>query len=767
MKPIIHNVELVSLSPARIRVTGERFEDANVVFRIGSTDFVSAAAQSDTEAIVAIPAGVIVGVSDILLMHAEYGESNRARLNASGNLGVVAQTGRGITIFSTTTNDNAVIRQYDLAGGFDTIFTPDLTRVYGSAYNKIAVIDTITFDQVDINPETPEVDYITPQGNGFIHQVTMDPLGHFLFAAGPAETVWVIDIRPNSPTFHQVLRHIDLPRERISISGIAVNADGTRLLVGTGTDIQQGYLTVFQLDPQNEPTAEEPAPAGWGELLYDTALNGIPMAIAATTDPHYATFTYRYRVASFSPWGGNNGPIPRNLSTLGTITLGDGAPQIGSVTTKVEGGNLNSLVNNYYSGYYTNILTPRNVTVMPDLSYAFIADWELFLVYGYGGQRGDKVGVVNDPFGLHGDPTYLGSTTPIDWGLTTSVALNGDGSRLFASYAGVNEVLRMDTASMIATAESFTPREAERTPIDIANPGIHIGGLTVKGLLQGMSTQASANVLLQEPLQPVPAEDGLQPDITFRWDVDRTSLGDVEITNTLYVSVLSDGECLFPDDKIIVGSDDCHPHRILTHELPAESADSFEYTLPGDIKLTPGQTYYWGVIASGGGWTGRASGSFDVDPLDTPSGATYPSVTILTHGFQPAIYFGDDPFQQPQSFLDLGHMIADAGGGGHVLKYDRENGGWEDDDSGARDAAAVEADKPVVLVLDWKKESAHQRLGILRGGCRRVLLCYRAAERRCGGSAVQFATPFYRSQSWHRCQQRDYPAAGNAFPRCD
>ncbi len=86
LKPIIHNVELVSLSPARIRVTGERFEDANVVFRIGSTDFVSAAAQSDTEAIVAIPAGVIVGVSDILLMHAEYGESNRARLNASGNL---------------------------------------------------------------------------------------------------------------------------------------------------------------------------------------------------------------------------------------------------------------------------------------------------------------------------------------------------------------------------------------------------------------------------------------------------------------------------------------------------------------------------------------------------------------------------------------------------------------------------------------------------------------------------------------------------------
>ena len=150
----------------------------------------------------------------------------------------------------------------------------------------------------------------------------------------------------------------------------------------------------------------------------------------------------------------------------------------------------------------------------------------------------------------------------------------------------------------------------------------------MKGLLQGLSTQASANVLLQEPLQPIPAEDALQPNITFRWNVDRTSLGNVEITNTLYVSVLSDGECLFPDDVVIAGSDDCHPHRILTHELPAEAAGSFEYTLPGDIKLTPGQTFYWGVIASGGGWTGRASGSFDVDPLDTPSGATYPSVTI-------------------------------------------------------------------------------------------------------------------------------------------
>ncbi len=42
--------------------------------------------------------------------------------------------------------------------------------------------------------------------------MTTDPQGHFLFVAGSAPTVWVIDTRPGSPTFNTVLLTINLPQ---------------------------------------------------------------------------------------------------------------------------------------------------------------------------------------------------------------------------------------------------------------------------------------------------------------------------------------------------------------------------------------------------------------------------------------------------------------------------------------------------------------------------------------------------------------------------
>ncbi len=96
---------------------------------------------------------------------------------------------------------------------------------------------------------------------------------------------------------------------------------------------------------------------------------------------------------------------------------------------------------------------------------------------------GDKVGLVRNPFGLNGTPTYLGATTPIEDGLVTSVAVSSDGKRLFASYWGAGEVLVMDTAELIAAGESLaaTPSQAERQPLDQVNPNVHITPLTGAG----------------------------------------------------------------------------------------------------------------------------------------------------------------------------------------------------------------------------------------------------------------------------------------------
>ena len=84
--------------------------------------------------------------------------------------------------------------------------------------------------------------------------------------------------------------------------------------------------------------------------------------------------------------------------------------------------------------------------------------------------------MVSDPFG---DPEYLGSTTPIDFGCTTSVALNVDGTKLMASYGCLGETLVMDTAALVATGKARSPSERERLPLDLtgspANPSVNPG----------------------------------------------------------------------------------------------------------------------------------------------------------------------------------------------------------------------------------------------------------------------------------------------------
>ena len=486
--PVITNIRLTSVDPPVVQLTGQRFAGSEVIFRYRGNDISAGVVASDTSATVPVPAGVIAGLADILITHPVHGESNASRLTSPGGLGAVGRTGGGIAVFDTNTNTNSIVKEFNFGGGSDTLFTTDLTRLYAATFRHgIGVVDTITLKQMPP---------ISLPGNAFHHQITTDPGDRFLFVGGPTNTLYIVDIRPESPTFHQTISSIVLPRERVTNSGIAVNADGTKLLVGSGTEYDDGYLTVFELDWDAAPTGANPSSARFATLLSDQQVAGIPLSVNATSDPDHATITYRYQVSSYTPWGGNSRIVPYMLE-FGAVTLTDSGFSVDKVRTLTPGG-LNSFHQSFpYSGYYTDIFTPRDVVVTPDLSAAFIANWELLLISGYGGQRGDKVGVVSDPFGKAAGPEYLGSTTPIDFGCTTSVALNSDGSRVFASYGCLGETLVMDTDALISTGLSRSPSERERLPLDLVgsvldpdiNPGVHLTPISTGGLVQGLSTQ--------------------------------------------------------------------------------------------------------------------------------------------------------------------------------------------------------------------------------------------------------------------------------------
>ena len=558
--PVITAIELTSVDPPQVRLAGQRFAGATVIFRYRGQDYPAGTTSSDTTANVTVPDGIIAGLADVIITHPDHGESNVSRLTSAGGLGAVGKTGGGIAVFDTNTASNTVLKEYDFGGGSDTIFTTDLTRLYAATFrNGIGVVDTITLKQLPP---------IALPNNAFHHQITTDPGDRFLFVAGPSNTIYLVDIRPGSPTFHETIGSIVLPRTRPTSAGIAVSADGSKLLVGTGGRFEDGYLTVYELDWDHAPSLSDPSSEQFAVLLEDSEVPAAVQSVNATTDPDYATITYRYRVSSYTPWGGFGGVTP-GLLEFGAITLSESGFSVDEVRTTIPGG-LSPLAQGFpYAGYYTDILTPRDVVVAPDLSAAYVADWEFFLVFGYGGQRGDKVGVVLDPFG---DSEYLGSTTPIDFGFVTSVALNSDGSRLFASYGGIGETLVIDTEALIraglepeSTLEDPVPlpkSHRERMPLDLegtpsnpsVRPGVHITPITTGGLVQGLSTQQGDFFDLED------FGSGPQLDrVTLKYEV-KTPLG-IELEGPVKITLTAipqEGE----GDDVVVGEFEIDPDTI-------------------------------------------------------------------------------------------------------------------------------------------------------------------------------------------------------------
>src|SRR6202011_6106100 len=100
-----------------------------------------------------------------------------------------------------------------------------------------------------------------------------------------------------------------------------------------------------------------------------------------------------------------------------------------------------------------DIRNATGVAVMPDLSYAFVADYDFPRYYYYPDnperaindenlhQIGSKIGIIQNPFGT---PVLVGATSPIPLGFCTSIVLSGDGTKLYAIYQGAAQVLVFD-----------------------------------------------------------------------------------------------------------------------------------------------------------------------------------------------------------------------------------------------------------------------------------------------------------------------------------
>ncbi|MEG4964369.1 DNA/RNA non-specific endonuclease, partial [Microcoleus sp. K4-C2] len=280
---------------------------------------------------------------------------------------------------------------------------------------------------------------------------------------------------------------------------------------------------------------------------------------------------------------------------------------------------------------------------------------------------------------------------------------------------------------------------------------------------------------------PEDSSNDLTP--TFEWAFDELPSENVEEVN-LFLSVFDEGEGLLPWDEVVDLPDpngneflfnqglskpeqldlltkpwntsfyhsqenDFNPNRILTAtwqrdddgigKWTLDGGQTFiegtntSFTLPDNLTLTAGQEYNWAVEA----WNKNGSRNIEFGDFWTTLTApndddTFPSVTVLTHGFKPpfSVPFVDSP-GIPSEFYQLGNSIANAGAedNGLMMRYDLATGYWvpvtkygavagdfpaglsPKDDPGyltklkSYIAPYLDKNQPLVLLNDWSKNA--------------------------------------------------------------
>ena len=404
-----------------------------------------------------------------------------------------------------------------------------------------------------------------------------------------------------------------------------------------------------------------------------------------------------------------------------------------------------------------------------------------------GAPVGGNIGVIEDPFGT---PKLIAATAGEFVSMPDGIMLSADGKTLYASFSAQNIVRVFDVQKMFAQITKPENREPlysrrdsppnftrlEISPLDgpgglgvnlpldntIEQPGIATGRFP-----QGMALAESNKVTIgfgrekddADSLVINPEAEAGDTTPIIRWKVNwnSTQLRDAA-TSRLYLSVFPEGKGLFDKDQLDENGNDLFAHRILTrvqadHTIMGND-DVFQVDL-GTIEplrqLTLGQIYYIGieVLNSAGQVIQTASREFKLEQAlaSTP----FSSVTLVTHGFQPSVnsagYLGDfiGISDIPKAFFELGNHISEAGSGGLVAKYRKQDGQWIIESTrGVLDvnSAAGFQGKPLVLLSDWITESSISDSGFSEAAADATFASLIQLDRDLNGAIFSFLLHF-------------------------
>ena len=759
-----------------------------------SVKTVTNADQSITYTItVDVPNDVLLGAVKVLVGYsvtaADNQDSEGATVENKAGFGYVASTTfHRVDIIDVlrldeeplfpSVGDEKIVRSIAIPGTpLLTLVSQDLSRVFVATDHGIDIIDALTqrlFGHIDVG------------GDDLITALAVDPQTNYLYAAGTGK-VYVIDQRVGSTTFMQkVATLIVAPINNGGyISTIALNGDGTRLFVGSpgsrlfaGPDSfisggrVQSVISVFDVDQEDSlPTGKQ---AQYRKLLTSFKA-GFDLWKIQSVDATRLVYTDR---------AGTNSPLSDNgFHTIEIVNNAADAFQL-----QVDKNPISLEVNKYSpdvsflipgfpglplsdtyirsnSQYYDlDNHNSTGVAISPNLQFAFVADYGLPYLYRTNDptlayfietlhDTGAKITVIQDPFGLNGAPVVLGSTTPIPSSYLTDLSIDASGTKLYALFGGVNNVVVYDLKTLEDNAQGkgllqnfsigynyhFVPVDDPGSPdVALHNPQVPfllpsavLPGIDVERGSRGLSLDNLTVVTLNKPSGAVDVDSATPETLVFDWTIDTSLLGR-QATSDLYVSAEQPGQGLWPDDpdrprpvfsnggnsSNIPPGVDGNLNRIFSsvYQMPLKTGHAYLLDVNGKLTdvtdpshplntgetrvtfsaayahiLTAGQTYYWGVQVDNGT---RASGVFTSKPVAPIAGSTYGTVTLITHGFQ---FDGGDlgptadqsSMEAPLSFIDMGRLIVRAEGGGVVLEYNKQTGQWVDVDHPGRVGAAA------------------------------------------------------------------------------
>ncbi|MCT7953597.1 Ig domain-containing protein group 2 domain-containing protein, partial [Ancylothrix sp. C2] len=246
---------------------GSRFEDLIVKFYVGDEVYEGTVLPNLSQALgdnqfkvaVKVPNTVALGVSQISISRrqnelvgqnstqpvyeeVEY-DSNEIQLNTGAEYIFAALRGADRVAVLDGTDPESVVENgnsndlqlVSIPVGTDNItdrprelaVTSDATRVYvvlgGS--RSVALVDALALQQVDTNPDTPEVNPINLPTGASPQSIVIDSRDEYAYITdGITGRIYVLDIDPFSTTYHQVIQTIAVPQATSGLRQIAINS---------------------------------------------------------------------------------------------------------------------------------------------------------------------------------------------------------------------------------------------------------------------------------------------------------------------------------------------------------------------------------------------------------------------------------------------------------------------------------------------------------------------------------------------------------------